>query len=350
MSDLRKDPLTGDWAIIAERRGERPIEYQQNFQRNGQPICPFCRGNENETPPTIQDYRLRSKDPWTVRVVPNKFPAIEKSETENELPDVSDKICGNGACQSHQDLLFELPAMGVNEIIIESARHVVSFSELNDDELRLTMQAFQDAVLRCENRAEAKTVALFKNCRFPAGASIEHTHSQVISLPVVPSQLERQVDNCRRYYQKSGKPLLTAIVDQELQQACRLVAEEHGLAAFCPYASRTPYQTWITSIHNDCQFTELDQNQLFSIAALVRKTVLALESVLSDPAYNLIIHLAPLRLKDDQRIFQWFVEIFPRLTRAAGLELGTGCWINPVPPELAADQLRTHSRQVVKAN
>ena len=344
MSDLRRDPLTGEWAIIAERRGDRPIEYQQNFIRNGQPTCPFCGGNENLTPPTIQEYFVdpeantsdSDRQPqWIVRVVPNKYPALERDDsnrTQESNGFLSDSIARQ---------LYEcVPAVGSNEIIIESARHVVSFSELNDNELKFTMRAFRDAIERCEKRPEAKAISLFKNCRFPAGASIEHTHSQAISLPVIPVSLERQLENCSRFFDQHGKQLLESVIDQELEMDERVVAEENGLIAFCPYASRTPYQVCITSRQNHSAFADMPDEEMMLVAKLTRKSIRALEKALPNPAYNLLFHVEPIDVPGVREVFRWYVEIFPRLTRAAGLELGTGCWINPVSPEFATKQLR----------
>ena len=231
------------------------------------------------------------------------------------------------------------PALGANEIIIESSQHKVSFSELSDCELKHTMHAFRDAIKRCRHDEYTESISLFKNCRFQAGASIEHTHSQVISLPIVTSQTERQMENCRVYHDQTGEFLQQEVIRQEFEQDQRVLYADDKLIAWCPYASRTPFQICMSRIGRSPYLDDLTDEDSFELAKLIRKSVNALENALDDPAYNLIIHLAPLKV-EDAGYYHWYVELFPRVTRPAGLELSTNCWINPVSPEQAAIRLR----------
>ena len=334
MSELRKDPLTGDWAIIAQNRAERPIEFHPPaYERDHHYQCPFCSGFENETPPAIREYREQDDQPWIVRVVPNKYPALTNGKAEVDLP------VSFASDESLSTVFQGERAVGANEIVIESARHVTSFSELDDNELQYTMQAFIDATNRCVADPRSLSVSLFKNCRFEAGASIEHTHSQIISLPVVTSALQRRMDLCREFKTRHDKVLQQTIIENELKQEDRIVEVQGELVAYTPYASRMPYQTCISYLGWPPEFHELNATQTSDLAKLIRKTVKSIETALHEPAYNLIIQLAPFRLEGND-FYHWQVEILPRVTRPAGLEWSTECWINPVAPEDAARHLR----------
>ena len=326
MHDIRKDSLTGDWVIIAENRADRPVEYQPLYQRKSVAPCPFCLGNEQQTPAAIKAYHNGRKEPWLVRVVPNKYPALYAGET-------------NGAANAQHELFPSTPAIGHHEVIIESPRHVTSLSELTDEELSCTMQAYMDAVARCRCDQNIRSATIFKNCRFEAGASIEHAHSQFISLPVVTAQIQHRIDACRTYFEQTGKLLQQDMLEFELRQQSRIVHTQGNFVVYCPYASRAPFQICVTYRGWPSEFESMDEPQANELAWLLRKAVKALETALHEPAYNLIIQLAPFSLEHNN-FYHWYVEIFPRVTRAAGLEWGTECWINPIPPESAAQRLR----------
>ena len=320
MSDFRKDPFTGDWVSIAENRAGRPIEYYQTYKVTEASVCPFCNGNEPETPSAIAEYGENGK-PWAVRVVPNKYPAFFSSDSLNH------SIAGPYEAMS---------SMGSHEIIIESSNHVASFGQLSDSEIGFAVQAYKDSVARQREDKNIRHVSLFKNCRYDAGASIEHVHTQLIGLPLVTDETERRLDNICNYQKQHNHSMFDAIIESERKDNARIISETENFIAFCPFASRSPYQISVFSKLNLGHFDQADHEKLVELGLLARSLIKRLELVVPETAYNLIIHLAPF---DYQNSFRWFVEILPRITKTAGFEWAAKCWINPVSPETAAHRL-----------
>lgn len=328
MSDLRFDPVTHQWVSIAENRRNRPVEFVPLDQVRHQMICPFCAGNEDETPAATGafDKHLQPIDdseegtPWSVRVFPNKYQAFEAN------PDNKRATGPYKTSTSH----------GIQELIIPTARHVASVGELEFDEVK---RALHVARLRIEQLKEAAEVAhamLFLNCRMEAGASIEHVHFQLIGSPVLSQQLQHRHEIGKKYYEENHRTLISRIVDWECEQNVRLIRSSKNFAVMCPFASRLPLTVWIAAVDQPQSFVE-SGNMLDELAELCLDTVKRIESLLDRPAYNILLHQAPFGAEETDH---WYLEIFPRLTRTAGYEWGTDLWVNPVAPETAAKKLR----------
>jgi UDPglucose--hexose-1-phosphate uridylyltransferase len=336
MSDVRRDPLTGDWTIIAENRAARPIAYRQRSSISEGWTCPFCAGQESQTPSAISAYSISPSLPWKVRVIPNKFPALVESNGQVPIHDsriAADYLFAQGDDPSKVN-------RGLQEIVIESPRHIESFSQLNDDEIMFSMQAYQESVRRHqENRNGYAYTSLFKNCRLEAGASIPHVHSQIMSLGFVPPAVQRRAELAEAFWKKHGVNLLTQQVAMEQQQGCRMVAETDRWVAYCPYASRFPYQVCVAGKSATPTFQCTALSSLVELGNLLRKLLRKLELLFPHAAYNSLLRLAPFdRESDDSQSWCW--EVFPRMTKPAGFEWGTDCFINPVSPETAAASLR----------
>jgi UDPglucose--hexose-1-phosphate uridylyltransferase len=328
MADLRFDPVSGVWVAIAQHRNQRPVELTMVDHKTQQLVCPFCAGNEDQTPEAIAEYdagenRMAAGDGprnWQVRVIPNKYPSLAVA-TAN--PD-----CGPYDCWS-QD--------GVQELVIPTPRHVASLSELTEAESQLCWLACQQrvAVFRDDPRVEHITV--FMNCRSAAGATLEHIHWQVIGSPLLNEDLlqrNRRNDQCM---EQRGETVIGQLLAWEMEQSLRIVAETPGFVMVCPYASRFSYQVWIIPRSSDAVFERSSEASNRQLGKLCSQYVKKLEQIMLNPAYNLLVHLAPNRHQENEH---WMVEIFPRTNQIAGYELGTGFWINPVSPETAASQLR----------
>lgn len=339
MSELRYDPLSGHWITIASIRAARPNEFRRLESRIPDAVCPFCAGQESQTPHSILEWRGdstrapasptdRDAAAWLVRVVPNKYPAYSP---------------GGTLSQSLQGPYASLQGEGSHEIVIESPRHAISLSELTDDELRLSFRAYQSRIRAAMQNELIRQVTLFKNCRPEAGASIEHVHSQIIASPVVALSATSRFERCIRAYCDSGSSLLSALVRWEERQGDRVLESRDEYLAFCPFASRFAFQIWIAGREQTTPFEDLTANALDRLADLVRRCVTKLEIALHNPPYNLILHLPP-KLKSDYPladIFPWFIEIIPRLGRLAGFELAGGGWILDCLPETAAERIRS---------
>ena len=327
MSDFRQDPITGQWVVLSEVRGVRPNEFRQVETRRSDLACPFCRGFEANTPPSL----LELVDPaspgeWLVRVVPNKFPALIQMDSENGSP--PELV---GPYQTQQ-------LSGRQEIIISSPRHVASFSLLLDRELDATMEAYRQRIGDMQNDPEIQHAMLFANCRSEAGASLEHIHSQLIGTPMISPNLERRLALARDQFRQSGQTTMQQVVQWEREQRDRVIIERTHWTAFCPFASRFPFQVWVVPNQHEPSLQDCDRPRLSELGWLIRDLVDRLERAHDFPAYNVMFHVAD-QSPESEKMYQWYVEIVPRLTRFAGYELGTGCWINHVSPNAAARQL-----------
>lgn len=364
MSDFRHDPINNQWIAIAKNRNDRPMEFVPLEQLREHIICPFCKGNEEETPPplTAIDTAGRPLSPqaatedWLVRVVPNKFPSFAVMEDSDAIVDPTHSMGGSPPSSP----LFNVNCQrGIQELVIPSSRHLTSISELNDAELFASFRVSQQRIARLAEIHEIAHAMFFMNCRSGAGASLGHIHYQLIGTPVVSDHLQRRLDRCA--VQQSS--MLQAILQWELEQRQRVVLETERFCAICPFASRFAFQIWIAPKVNTDDFFNCRGEMRDELAGLCRELVQRLERVLGEPAYNMLLHLPPFTssaagtnaagtnaasanaadsVKDRTRPLtgDWYIELFPRLTQAAGYEWGTDIWINPVPPETAARRLR----------
>jgi UDPglucose--hexose-1-phosphate uridylyltransferase len=332
--EYRKDPLSDAWVVIAAERSGRPEEFQElPFHRVGGP-CPFCHGNEGETPAEIVTYPADSNGRWQVRVVPNKFPAVVRC---SDLPPAQiSKTFKNGT----PNLYTSLRGHGGHEVIIESPRHAVSLTDLSDDELSFTFLAYRDRMRSLSAEGPWKYVQVFKNVGAAAGSSIEHAHSQVVGLPAVPIRVAEELAHTQAFVDKMGRQLFEVMLEEELAQGTRIVAEDETFVALCPYASRFPFETWILPRTASPRFELSDDALAKNLGRFTANIVDRLERALKRPAYNYLIHSAPFDRSADQH-YHWHLEIFPRVTKPAGFEWGTGYYINPVSPEQAAKALRS---------
>ncbi|HMO13022.1 MAG TPA: hypothetical protein PKD64_07965 [Pirellulaceae bacterium] len=327
MSDLRFDPINGQWVAMASDRVQRPNEFQQIMQRKELSRCPFCAGNEEDTPPPILQVPQDPRDKkWIVRVFPNKYPSF--SDDNGDKP--ANPSATFGPYPSHG-------AAGHQEVIVNSPRHVESMSELTREELFVSFQVYRERVHVLQENQVLEHVMLFKNCRAEAGASLQHIHTQIIGTPNISDDLRLRWERMRNHRDATGVSLLTSILEWEKKSEERMLDVTPNYTTFCPFASRFGYQVWIVPNQEIADFGRINDQQSDELAELCQKYVERFDQCLDMPAYNLLLHLAPREFRGYQH---WFVELFPRLTRAAGFEWGTGYWINPFPPEKAAADLR----------
>jgi UDPglucose--hexose-1-phosphate uridylyltransferase len=328
MPELRQDPLSRRWVIIGEDRAARPNDFVSTISRRADLACPFCLGNEQETPHEIAVYKAQDAcEAWTVRVVPNKYPAVM-----------------NGAAPMQPigpvQPWFQAPvARGSHEVIIESARHVASFAELTDAEALLAFTAYRDRLAQLAANPQYKYAQIFKNVGPSAGASLEHTHSQLLALPWVPPHIQEELDSCRQHYLDRQQCLLCQLAEEEASAGVRLVAETERFVAFCPFASRVPFETLVLPRAHADRFETATTGELRELATLIRDLIGCIESAGGISAYNYWIHSSPFDMPARDH-YHWHIEILPCSTKLAGFEWGTGCFINPLPPESAAEILR----------
>lgn len=328
MPELRKDPVVGRWVIISTERARRPSDFEtESVHPHGAP-CVFCPGNEERTPPEILALRPAGTRPntpgWTLRVVPNKFPALR---IEGDL-----EPSGEGPFD-------RMNGVGAHEVVIETADHMASLATLPVEHVTEVLLAFRDRVADLKKDARFEYVLAFKNHGEAAGASLEHPHSQLIATPIIPIMVVEELEGAARYYDRKERCVWCDIVRHERRAERRLIAEADGFVALAPFAPRFPFETWILPARHRSAFEESSVEELRALAGLLGDFLRRMNRVLRDPPFNFMLHTAPLK-ESSLEHFHWHLEVIPKLTRVAGFEWGSGFSINPVPPEDAAAVLR----------
>jgi UDPglucose--hexose-1-phosphate uridylyltransferase len=328
MSELRKDPVTGRWVIISSERGKRPSDFGIQKVKAKEGFCPFDPGNEDKTPPEILAFRQegspRNGPGWRLRVVPNKFPALRvEGEINREGVGLYDKVSGIGA----------------HEVIIETPNHQDSLTTLNPKQFEEVLWAYRARMLDLRKDSRLRYAMIFKNQGEAAVASLEHSHSQLIALPIVPHLVMEEMAGARDYYSYKERCIFCDIIRQEIQQGERIVLENSEFIAVAPFASFSPFEAWILPKRHGSFFEESQVYEIQSLSWIFQETLRRLEKALNSPPYNFTLHTTPFNEKSLE-YYHWHFEIIPKLTKFAGFEWGSGFFINPTPPEEAAKFLR----------
>ena len=358
-NELRFDPITGNWTVFAPHREQRPDEFQTTPQKTSRVkvACPFCAGAEANTPPAVWVGKLAdaaaddagtgesvqliyrdqaiadlAADDWTVRVVPNRFPA---------LTPIGSRIREQPARESK--LFRRQVACGGHEVIIEAPRHVRSITDLDLAEVALLFTAYRDRIAYWHATEGIAYISVFKNVGGAAGASLKHSHSQLIASDIIPTHVKSIADRLAHYRAKTGCCLQCDLIRGELQEQSRVIAKSDSLVAYCPFASSMPMMVRITSIEHLDRFDRLDDQALTAVSRMVSRVISWLEQLHPDTSYNMLLHTRPPGIEDAGDSFHWSIDIFPRLTRLAGFEFSTDTKINPMMPETAAKRYRVRA-------
>jgi UDPglucose--hexose-1-phosphate uridylyltransferase len=326
--ELRRDPIHGRWVIISTERGRRPSDFVMEERRPIGGFCPLCEGNEDKTPPEIIAFRDNGTPPntpgWTLRVVSNKFPALRiEGEVGREGDGIYDKMNG----------------LGAHEVVIETPRHYETLTTLPLKAVENVLWAYRERMIDLKRDQRLRYVLVFKNHGIAAGASLEHSHSQIIALPIVPKRVSEEIEGSQNYFHYKERCVFCDIIRQELQQKNRLIIENQAFLSIAPFASRFPFETWILPKTHYPSFEHMESPLYGQAAQILSETLHRLHQVLNDPPYNYIIHTSSFSELDNDH-YHWHFEIMPKLTKVAGFEWGTGFYINPTPPEEAAQYLR----------
>lgn len=328
MPELRKDPVLGRWVIISTERGRRPNDFQIQTRQRQSKLCPFCPNNESSTPPEVFAIRDNGSSPnspgWTLRVIPNKFPALRiEGDLNREGEGIFDKMNGVGA----------------HEVIVETPSHEFDLVDLKPEEIRDVIRAFQERIIDLKKDPRFKYIMIFKNQGEAAGASLEHSHSQLIATPIVPKRVLEELAGARRYYEYKERCIYCDIVKQEIDQGIRVVAQNEDFLVISPFASRFPFETWILPRFHSAQFEDIKPGRTLNLARILKDTLARLSAALSNPPFNFVIHSAPVE-NSYKNEYHWHLELMPKLIKVAGFEWGTGFYINPTAPEDAAAFLK----------
>jgi UDPglucose--hexose-1-phosphate uridylyltransferase len=331
MSELRKDPVTGRWVIISTERRKRPTDFRlESVHIDPDPTCPFCEGHEHMTPRELLAHRDGSgpNGPgWNLRVVPNQFPVLR---VEGSLD------------RQGEGLFDKMNGIGAHEVIIESPRHQDTLATMSDAAIEDVLWAFRERVQDLKRDQRFRYIIIFKNHGLAAGASLDHSHSQIIALPIVPREVRDEVDGARAHFGAKERCVFCDIVRQETADGRRLIGENGDMVAVAPYAPRFPFETWVLPRRHQSRFEDAPRHEYASLARLLGELLRKMNKALRLPPYNLLIHSAPVAEPVDE-CYHWHVEIIPKLTKVAGFEWATGFYLNPTSPEEAAEVLRAVS-------
>lgn len=324
MPEIRTDPFTGREVIIAPVRLDRPNAiWLTPWHYDDADNCPFCVGRENATPNELARYRTVSEShPWSMRVVPNRYPALTPT-----------------ANHKHENQPTVAPAGGRQEVLIESPLHLTSFTQLDPAAASLAVQAYRDRLATCHSDRQTVCGLVFKNYGPRAGASLGHIHSQFVAFRETPPILQAEYASFRLHDRDRGTCLLCEILREELDHEARVITSDASFVAFCPWASRVPYEICVAAGQHQGRFEQLSDDDCQRLAVLLTDLLGRLERLIPHVAYNFVIHTAAFDGRGGDQ-YHWHIEVTPRLTRQAGFEWGSGQWINPVIPAQAAEQLR----------
>ena len=325
MAELRRDPIIGQWVIVHTKDSLSPQDYeiQDQTSRHAE-TCQFCPGREHLTPHEVDVIRLGNQANWQVRAVPNKFPAL--------------KIEGSFDAQK-RGLLEIANGIGAHEVIIETPIHEQNMADLTKEEVACIIKQYQRRVIDLTRDRRFRYIVVFKNYGESAGTSVEHAHSQIIALPMIPKYVLEEIEGVRAYRQRSQRCVFCDILEQEYKEKDRILLENDHFVSFCPFVPRYSFEYWIMPKQHLSKFAALGDSECNALADILKETLVLLKNCLTNPSYNYYLHIAPVNTGIEED-FHWHMEIVPKLTRTTGFEWGTGFYVVRTSPEAAAGYLR----------
>ncbi|MCU0707666.1 MAG: DUF4921 family protein [Pirellula sp.] len=364
MNEMRHDWLSDRWVIYAPNRTTRPDDYDRtsHIEPESRLRCPFCRGSEHETPEatlvlpspdwestrsTRQGDLSRTRAEWLVRVVPNKFPAVTYGPppigwSHPDVDEIRERRIGelnDSDPASARPLFIKRSTVGAHEVIIESPQHVTSLTQLSDDHTQLVFEAYRQRLKYWRARREMKYAVVFKNYGADAGATLVHSHSQLICTSFIPSDVLRIQKRLALYHETHERCYVCSVLEKEIEARERVVRETDHCVAICPFASRFPFSVSILPKRHRARYEDCSTEELADLSKMVRVILRAIEAEHPRCAYNLVLQTSHFdhELPD---AFHWRLKVIPRLSKIAGFEWSSDCFINTVLPEAAAQSLR----------
>lgn len=328
-TELRTDPVTGRTVAVETGLFTRRDDFELGPVRLEDPpsACPLCEGREADAGPEILAWREggpANVPGWSVRVVPNKHPMLRIE----------------GATDVRAQGIFESrDGLGAHEVIIETPIHDQPLQSLDVDRIWRVLWAWRTRIQDLKRDARFVSVVVFKNHGKGAGARLDHSHSQLTAYPFVPPALADKLRGAARHLSKSGRCIYCDVIAEELKDGRRIISDHGAFLAMAPYASRVPFEVCLTPREHAPRFEDASDLVLEDLARGIKDVCAGIDWALERPAYNLVLHTAPLSGEADSA-FHWHLEILPRVTRYGGQEWGSGVFRNPVAPEEAARVLQ----------
>jgi UDPglucose--hexose-1-phosphate uridylyltransferase len=328
MSELRRDPIGGRWVIVDTDHPNKPEDFEYEPQSYKGALCPFCYGNEALTPPEIEAIRepstARNTPGWQVRVVPNKFPALQ-IEGDLDRRGIGIYDMSNG--------------VGAHEVLIETPYHQKDTCDLLNPEIENFLSMYCRRAIDLTKDKRFKYIMIFKNFGAAAGASLEHPHTQMVALPMVPKNVMEEIRGAHDYFEYRERCIFCDIIRQEIQEKDRIILENRHFLVFCPFVSRFPFEIWIIPKNHAGYFCHMPLEEIPSLAQVLKEVITRLKKLFPNLSYNYIVHSSPVNGEGGIESYHWHIEFMPKLTRVAGFEWGSGFYLVPTPPELAAKYL-----------
>ncbi len=339
-SELRRDPVTNDWIVIATGRAKRPDQFVVQKKADGiytkKAGCPFenPQASGNPEPLLVLDAsgnEVKSTETsWFVQVIPNKYPAFS-----GDMSDAPPKAIGPYSV---------LPAGGAHEVVVMRDHERVPGS-FTKEEMRAVLSAYMLRFNELSIRPNIRYVSIFHNYGKEAGASLYHPHSQIMAIPVLPQDIARSLFGSRHYFEDHGKCVHCEMIAWEKEEGSRIIFENGYFIAFCPFVSRGAFEIRIFPKSHEPSFKEMGEDEIDECAEALRTALKKLNDALGNPPYNFFIHTSPIDLGADEKQYyphyHWHIEILPKTAIWAGFELGTGIEISTIEPEKAAEFLRS---------
>ncbi len=260
---------------------------------------------------------------WTLRVMPNKFPALQ--------------IYGE-LSKSGEGIYDRMNGVGAHEVVVETPDHNLTLATITQKAVEDVLWSYYLRQTDLKKDSRLKYVMIFKNEGEVAGASLEHTHSQLIALPIIPKLVREELTAARRHYDFKERCIFCDVINQELADGKRVIWENERYVALAPFAPRGPFETWILPKRHESMFGPADKN-FSGLAEILQRVLKQMDRILDTPPYNFVIHTSPFN-EEENDYYHWHIELMPKLTKIAGFEWGSGFYINPTPPEESAQFMR----------
>jgi UDPglucose--hexose-1-phosphate uridylyltransferase len=331
VSVFRKNMVTNDWVIFAPNRLKRPVELKPSEVDNIKILadrpkyaekCPFCRGNES--PEDKEVLRIDSDEGWHVRILENKYSVVDRTIDPE---------------RSAIGLQKEVQGFGIHDVIIDHPLHNINIALMDRKETLCLLDAYIMRYAMLQSNPRVKHVVLFKNQGITAGGSLEHPHSQICGLPIVPFDTQIRLREMERYYDLNNRCLLCNMVRDEIEEKVRIFYEDGHFVCLVPYADLSPYHFWIIPKMHSPSFFLIGDEEKQSLADCMKTAFRKLYVLLRNPDYNLVVQSLS-RFDREKEYFHWYISVIPHIKRKGGLEYAGGLYVNPVMPEVAAEELR----------
>jgi UDPglucose--hexose-1-phosphate uridylyltransferase len=325
MAEFRRDPVIGRWVIIDSGRNFSQDVAHSAPEDHDPKNCPFCAGNEAVAKNEIYSVRNDAdKSKWSLRVIPNNKPILK---VEGSL--------GREACGMYD----RMNGIGAHEIVIETPDHYQKPHELEVKQIANIFTAFKNRMNDLKRDTRLEYILLFKNYGKHTNTKNLHNHSQLIATPIIPKRVWEEILGAKKFFEYKERCVFCDMISQETSLGLRTVFENEKFLAFCPYASRYPFEMCVLPKKHSSDFVSLSDADALSLAEVMQFVYKRLFEILDNPSFSFLVHSAPLKNSNLEH-YHWHIEVIPKLTHTSGFEWGTGLYINPVLPEEAAKFLR----------